>query len=92
MHGEDPIPVREPPCVKDATICRKVRPGYSDLSEENLRIVADIEFLESIGQPADDPEYRRYRKILQDERRAAEEARSREEQNEMLLALVRAKR
>ncbi|TXH46203.1 MAG: hypothetical protein E6Q97_30105 [Desulfurellales bacterium] len=92
LHGKDPIPVREPPCAKDDKICRKVRPGYSDLSEENMRIVADIEFFEQIGKIPDDPEFHRYRKIVSDVRRSVEAARAKDEQYDMLLAMVKSRR
>lgn len=53
LNGDQKIPRKEPPCVKDDTICKKVRPGHSDLSAENRELFLEYQYWRAIGEKPD---------------------------------------
>ena len=92
LHGGQPIPVRHPPCADDETVCPKVRPGHSDLTEANMRLFADYLYCRSIDRWPDDDHSRRYRLIIDSVYAEAEIARQRREQMQELRAVLRSVR
>jgi hypothetical protein len=53
LHAGELIPRSQPPCVKDDTVCRKVRPGHSDFSEANAQIYREYQLCKSIDDWSD---------------------------------------
>lgn len=91
LHGGDPIPIRKPPCETDDTVCRKGKPGQSDLTEENIEIVRQVKFFQSIGQVPDDPEFHRYKGIIDEVNEDVRRSKERSERYEMMMTLARSR-
>lgn len=64
MNGPNRIPVSRPPCEADDEICRKGKPGLSDFTEQTAEIFLDWKLKRSMDEWTDEPEERRFRKIL----------------------------
>jgi hypothetical protein len=66
LHAGEEIPRSQAPCVKDEDYCPKVRPGHSDLTDDNYRIFRDYLHSKSIDDWPDDVWSKRWRVIIQD--------------------------
>lgn len=66
LHAGKPIPVKFAPCEKDKNVCKKVRPGYSDLSPENREIYEQYLYFRESGKFPDDMFAQRYKSIIEE--------------------------
>jgi len=64
LNGEHMIPVRHPPCYDDDTVCPKVRPGHSDLSETAQDIYDDWRLAKALDEPPKGPWAKVYHGLL----------------------------
>lgn len=92
LYGDEPIPIRAPPCATDDKVCPKGKPGHSDLTPENTEIVRLYLFCKSIGQWPEDIEFQRYRNLLDEVQRIAEAKLERRDQYQFLTNVTRSAR
>jgi hypothetical protein len=82
LNGDQPIPVRHPPCHDDDKICPKVRPGHSDLNKQASEVFWHWWYCNKIDQHPQEIEARRFRRMLDalqlDIEKSHEDARTRE--------------
>lgn len=64
-----------PPCVQEPGICPKGKPGESDLTEQNQRVVRHFEECRAVGEFPDDGVVREHAALLERLYRRAEEQR-----------------
>ena len=92
LNGDEPIPVREPPCKDDDKFCVKVRPGHSDFDEVTGEIYQLWRLCNALDEHPDDRHYKRYRRILDSMKENIERHREESKLREMQEAIEQLKR
>lgn len=91
LTGDQPIPVRCPPCKDDDTVCPKVRPGYSDFSEAASEVYWHWRMCNELDSHPPEPEAKRFRKILDSIEAKVENEREQEQHEDRMEELKRAR-
>lgn len=80
LNAGEKIPRKEPPCVKDDSICKKVRPGHSDLSRQNMEIYREYQYFRAVDEKPECVVMRYWYEVI----RSLEDRMEREEESERM--------